>query len=116
MSYTYNRFEEISKLQSILILPCLDAIRCHKKSYKGICKDLELLGLKINYRTLAQLMRGQHIGFVQLWQFVVLYHYLNIKIEIPVNFAHQLIEANNNNINYINNRISLGDKRYKKLK
>ena len=115
MQYDYNSFDEVAKIQHILILPCLKAIREHKKTYKGICEDLNLLGLKINQKTLQQLMRGKHIGFVQLRQFIVLYRYLKIDYSEPLKFASDLVASVSDDINYINNRISLGDKRFKKI-
>ena len=115
MQYAYNRFEEISKLQHILILPCLKAIREHKKTYKGICTDLELLGLRMNEKTLQQLLRGKHTGFMQLWQFIVLYRYLNIDYSEPLFFASGLVCSVNDDKNYINERILKGDKRFKKI-
>jgi hypothetical protein len=115
MQYDYNSFDEVAKIQHILILPCLQAIREHKKTYNGICEDLNSLGLIINQKTLQQLMRGKHIGFVQLRQFVVLYRYLKIDYSNALLFATSITTSVSDDVNYIQERIDAGDKRFKKL-
>jgi hypothetical protein len=113
--YDYNSFDEVAKIQQILILPCLQAIRDHKKTYRGICEDLQILGLKLNKNSLQQLMRGKHVAFTNLRQFVILYRYLGIEYNNPLLYATRLTSSIDDDKNYVQNKINSGDKRFKKI-